>query len=348
MTHLSAIVAAVLSLAGFGGWPAAPGSGGPPSPAEVVASRPLGADTVEQRVGSVLPCDIPLAWRLGRIDAEFGLRRADAKAAIEDAARVWEEALDRELFVHDPVSGFPVRFVYDGRQAAARELERAEEAHRAAGRRLVVRRRELAERARALERDRDAYHERMRDLERRVAVHNRELRGWNRRGGAPPDVREELERARDSLRAEHRDVTETWRALQRSARILRGDQEVLNAAVDEHNRRGDELRSRYSPTWIESGSYREAADTEAGGVVSVDREIRVFRFRDPADLRLVIAHELGHALGLGHTDASGAVMSARQVRRNGTGRAGPSVEIMPADLALFAGTCPNVGEPGFP
>lgn len=348
MTFSSAIVAAALSLSGFGGWTATPDPGDHLAPPERVASRPLGADTVERRVGSVLPCDIPLGWRLGRIDGEFGLRRADARAAIEDAARLWEEALDRELFSHDPVSGFPVRFVYDERQAAARELERAEAAHRAAGRRLDGRRRELAERARALERDHEAYRERLQDLERRVTAHNRELGGWNRRGGAPPEVREELERARDSLRAEHRAVAETWRALQQSARTLRGDQEALNAAVEEHNRRSDELRSRYAPTWIESGSYREAADTDAGGVVSVEREIRVFRFRDPDDLRLVIAHELGHALGLGHTDASGAVMSARQVRRSGTGRPGPSVEVTPADLALFAGTCPNVGGPGFP
>jgi predicted Zn-dependent protease len=49
--------------------------------------------------------------------------------------------------------------------------------------------------------------------------------------------------------------------------------------------------------------------TREAGQVTARREIRVYRFDDDDDLRLVLAHELGHAMGLGHSELAGSIMS---------------------------------------
>jgi hypothetical protein len=60
---------------------------------------------------------------------------------------------------------------------------------------------------------------------------------------------------------------------------------------------------------VESLNTRSRNDIKQG---SFQTELQIYAFADAADLQLVIAHEFGHALGIGHVEDANAVMSARQ------------------------------------
>jgi hypothetical protein len=76
-------------------------------------------------------------------------------------------------------------------------------------------------------------------------------------------------------------------------------------------------------------------------VVALQRAIDVYRFDSVDDLWLVVAHELGHALGLGHSASTGAVMSEEYRRVDRAVR-----DIQPDDLELLAATCPALAFSG--
>lgn len=253
-------LAAILTVCGFMIWlssarpepagdPALPGPAAvPPLPAPARA-EPDRVDLPAE--GSAMPCQVPLPWRLARLDEEFGLDSTTAETVLREAAGLWEAAVGRPLFPHDPDAGMPVRFIYDERQARTDERRRLEA-----------------------------------DLER--------------------------------LRA------------------------TLDSAGFEARARA--LSEFLPPDTAEAGVYREAVVRDDTGGVAVSREIRIHRFADPDDLRRVVAHELGHALGLGHGSDPGSLM------RGGPGfgddvRAGPFVG--PEDLDRLRALCPGLwGEGG--
>jgi hypothetical protein len=201
----------------------------------------------ESTGASSIPCAVPMAWRIARVDPGFGLSHEEARAALEEAAAHWADAVGRPLFTYDPEEGFPVRFVFDERQIRTQERIRRE-----------------------------------RELE---------------------EIRER--RDRDRLR--------------------------------------EELARAFPPRPVEAGLHREAVVTDGGRVVSVGREIRVFQFENRAALVRVLAHELGHAMGLGHAPGPGAMMSEEYTRESIHSDGGP---IGPADVALLRDRCPRLWESG--
>lgn len=217
-------LAAILTVCGFMIWLSSvrPEPAGDPTLPEPAAVPPLpvparaGPDRIDLPAeGSAAPCQVPLTWRIARLDEEFGLGAAAAETVLREAAGLWEATVGRPLFPHDPDAGMPVRFIYDERQARTDERRRLEA-----------------------------------DLER--------------------------------LRA------------------------TLDSA--EFEARARALSELLPPDTAEAGVYREAVVRDDAGGVAISREIRIHRFADLDDLRRVIAHELGHALGLGHGSDPGSLM----------------------------------------
>lgn len=297
----------------------------------------------ERSGGSQVPCAVPLAWRLARADPEFGLSSAEATAALQQAATMWEERTGRTLFRHDPEDGFPIRLVYDERQArtdqrAQREAELAQEQAR-----LDAEGEALKQRGDQHAAARARYTERQRAYDRRVEEYNAAVRAWNERGGGSDEEAERLDEAGEELREERSALDQQRRALEQELAGLQEAVDRINRANAEYAGRADALAREFPSVTMEAGEYREAVRMEGRRVASVGREIRVYRIGNADELRLIVAHELGHALGLGHLEEPRTVMSAAHDART---EGSIVAEVHPADLELLRSTCPGLLEGG--
>lgn len=256
------------------------------------------------------PCAEPIYYRIGEFDDRFAIGRDEFLRAIAEAAAVWEESSGRALFRHDPFAGpLLISLVYDYRQDTTRQLSLLDEvieADKAEFERLKTEYdRRLAE-----------YRMKMSELQNLVEIYNRqatehqrEVRRYNQRGGAPPGIYEELTAKQAELNRELSDI----RARQAAVDALAGEVNRLAAALNElianHNLQVEEYNmiGDIIPPEYEQGNFISGPDYSA---------VTIYQFSDYDKLVRVLAHELGHALGLGHLDDPENIMHELNIGEN--------------------------------
>ena len=242
-------------------------------------------------------CPVPIEYQIGELDERFNLSKDEAKLAIAEAESVWEDATGQNLFTYRDDARFVVNFIYDERQALT-DMERIERAKlstvesvsdevRSEYNRLIL-----------------SYDEQQRSHEARVAAYEQDLQdfndkvdAYNQSGGAPEEVFEELQ-------AEENRLDQEREAINSSA----GE---LNDLVQEINRlgeRGNNLVERYNERVSEFNDAFSTHREFTQGTYTNQGAIDIYTFADETELQTVLAHELGHALSIGHVPGAESVM----------------------------------------
>ncbi len=242
-------------------------------------------------------CPIPITYRIGELDDRFNLTKDEARLAVTEAESVWEAATGKNLFTYDVKSDFTVNFVYDERQA----FSEAEDTYRAkldtAEQVTETISAEYTELVASYDELQVTYKSKVAAYESHLADYNETVERYNQAGGAPTDEYRKLQAEKRSL-----DVG------QRELEVLRTN---LNQLVDEINlisEQGNKIVARYNDgvaTYNDTfGQSREFTQ----GTYSSEGRIDIYTFVDKTELRLVLAHELGHALGIDHVTGSTSLM----------------------------------------
>ncbi len=242
-------------------------------------------------------CPAPLAYSIGQLDEEFGLSFDEAKLAIAEAESVWEDATGQNLFTYETDAPFTINFIYDERQAVADaedtfkaqldQTQSASDAINEAYETLVTEYNKLQ----------IEYSKQAKRYETNLAAYNAQVGSLNAQGGADESEYAVLQERKEELDAERVQLNARSEELNALVVEINDISERGNKIVETYNRGVEE----YNDTFGEKREFTQ-------GTYSTDGRIDIFAFSDSQELRIVLAHELGHALSLDHVANESSVM----------------------------------------
>lgn len=241
------------------------------------------------------PCEMPIVYTIGAIDTRFSITEDEVLQAMSKAEALWENALGKNLFEYSDQKGLPVQFIYDERQEktqAQADLEarlddlQVEESEAKAKEQIAK-----------YETAKSDYERKLVAYESALDTYNDRVTKINKSGGATEAERKDLKRDYDALQNQFQEVEAARQKV--NSLVVTANQRITanQALVETYNKEVTTFQEQY-------GGDGEVFDQG----VYTGSDITVYQYDDMPRLIMVLAHEMGHALGIDHVEESKALM----------------------------------------
>ena len=253
-------------------------------------------ESVSEMTGINLPCSAPFEYAVGSVDPQFNLSVANFLVEAQAAEKIWEVQSGKNLFEYNPNAEFKINLIFDSRQLASNEADKLAEGLA----QLEVAQGKISTQYDSLSasyiKTLEKYNADVAKYEKQLKAYNKDVEDWN---ASDKTSQSEF----DALQETKKDLADFYQKLQK-------EQKEINALAGKTNKLVAQEKKVISQYNADVSTYKEkyggAQEFEKG--VYEGTEINIYQFKQLADLRMTLVHELGHALGVGHVENPKSIM----------------------------------------
>ena len=254
------------------------------------------AHPVSQHLDEVEDDDSPLQYRIADLDPRLNISKQKMIEISQEAAAIWERGTGKRYFVYDPKATFTVNLVFDQRQVRSmkrtenlKNLEQEKQLWLDENQKLLKLKQDSQQLHTQLELQKIKYQA---QLNAYASAQKKYLNKSNTKNlNLLLERTKLLKQQRDVLQILINDHDLNHQQIQVKTDELKQLHEQLTQSVDRFNQ-------NFAPQLVHKGQFK-------------GKQIFIYEFSSIDDLRLTLAHEFGHALGLKHTHNPKSLMYPR-------------------------------------
>lgn len=263
------------------------------------------------------PFDTRLRYRIGEIDTRFGLTHQQLKSLTQQATDIWTQGTGTDFFVYDAQAKLTINLIYDDRQMQSTQRHQQLGEIKQNQQNWADQNQRLQQLKAEIEHINQIIHSKKSQLGAQVQHYNQNIAQTNQYGAMHSSQHQLFLNQHEALQKQTLELQQEIEQYNQKIQQINHQVHQLNQMNQSLNQSIDQFNQRFKAKLFDKAIFN-------------GEKIIIYEFSSTDDLRLTLAHEFGHALGLQHNQDPQALMFATMQKQNLE-----NFKLSAADLALL-------------